>query len=178
MTYYDDLDVPPSADLDTIKRHYVKEAYANAFNKQAFENLAVAFLVVTSDQKKYDEFLAHKSSSYTIPSAILKRDAQLVFENAFNEVADIVEVPVNKDGTPKSNLYTVLGTVSGLTLGFIVGGPLGAAAGAVIGGGSGHVRDVHGMSTYEAFMKMEESKRQEIMNRVVFAGTVAAKVIL
>ncbi|KAI9348704.1 hypothetical protein BDR26DRAFT_853740 [Obelidium mucronatum] len=178
MTYYDDLNVSPSADLDTIKRHYVKEAYANAFNKEVFKNLAIAFQVVTSDQKKYDAFLSHTNSSYSIPSAILKKDPQLVFENAFNDVADIVEVPVNADGTPKSNFYTVVGTVSGIALGFIVGGPVGAAAGALLGGGSGHVRDIHGMSTYEAFMKMEESKRNEIMSKVVFAGTIASKVIL
>ncbi|KAJ3281584.1 hypothetical protein HDU79_010656 [Rhizoclosmatium sp. JEL0117] len=177
MTYYTDLGIDASANLETIKRHYVRTAYDNSFNKDLCKHLAIAFLVLTTDRSKYDAFLRQPSSTYTIPSNIQACDPQTVFEAAFNDVAQIVEVPVNKDGSKMSSLYTVLGTISGGMLGFIVGGPVGAVGLAVAGGAAGNMRDVHGKSAYEVFLDMEEEKRKEIMDRVVFAAGIVSRVL-
>ncbi|KAJ3065241.1 hypothetical protein HDU98_011382 [Podochytrium sp. JEL0797] len=177
MTYYSDFGIPASADEDTIRRHYVQTAYNNSFNVELFKQLAVAFLVLTTDRTKYDAFLASPSSSYTIPKRILDTDAQKVFEEAFNGSAEVVEIPVNEDGSSKSRVFEVVGAVSGAAFGFIFGGPIGAVGMAALGAYGGNVRDRTGLSTYDAFMQLPELQRREIVDRIVLGAGIAAKAI-
>ncbi|KAJ3283194.1 hypothetical protein HDU79_009276 [Rhizoclosmatium sp. JEL0117] len=174
MTHYDLLRVAPNADQETIKRQYVYEGY-EASDPEHFRLLTLAFLVVTNDQKKYDFslFKQKQQDPYIVPKDLLKQteDAKTmnkIYQSAFNDVVQLVEVAPEEDGSKKPNRkYTVIGTVGGAAVGFLVGGPIGAVAGAVVTGAVGRAKDVTPPPAYQVFEKLDDEKKREIIDRVI-----------
>jgi hypothetical protein len=62
-----------------------------------------------------------------------------------------------------SYFYQPIGLTAGIFLGFIILNVPGAVIGGYYGSRAGKVRDMKGVSVYEAFSRLEGAKRKEIL---------------
>ena len=81
----------------------------------------------------------------------------------FAEIFDDLLVPEVPNPT---YFWQPLGSVSGAVMGFIVFNIPGAVIGGYYGSRMGKVRDMKGVSVYEAFSRLSSQKRQEILTQI------------
>lgn len=88
------------------------------------------------------------------------------FGGVFEEM--LREEGLNEDGTPAAqdstrSLWSVLGGLSGATLGFIVANVPGMVAGAVAGNRLGSIRDRKGQSVYQVFQELPQGDKARVL---------------
>jgi hypothetical protein len=62
------------------------------------------------------------------------------------------------------SLWSLLGGLSGATIGFIVGNVPGLLAGAVAGNRLGAIRDKKGQSVYQVFQELPQADKAKVLN--------------
>jgi DnaJ-class molecular chaperone len=133
--------------LRQLKNHPDRNS-SPAATKQ-FQEIANAYHVLSDTEKR---------QKYDTENAIAfdPVDPIKVFAEIFNDLM-IPEVP------NPSYWYQPLGTAAGAMFGFIVLNVPGAFIGGYYGNRAGKVRDMKGVSVYEAFSKLSTEKRNEIL---------------
>ncbi|KAI5779498.1 dnaJ chaperone-like protein [Geopyxis carbonaria] len=174
MYYYAALGVSSSATVTQIRDAYKRAALkthpdrvshddpTRATRTKKFQQVNDAYYVL-SDPKRRQEYDATRSYGRSS-----KRDPQWQddqFADVFEEMMQ--EEGLNDDGTPATgtrSLWSLLGGVSGATIGFIVGNVPGMLAGAVAGNRLGAVRDKKGKSVYEAFQELPQNDKAKLLS--------------
>ncbi|KAH6602414.1 hypothetical protein BASA61_001126 [Batrachochytrium salamandrivorans] len=145
-TFYDILGVNQTSSTDEIRQGYIRESLKFHPDKNPDGD---------SDEKRraaYDESLLNPNSFFH-KDAI---DPFATFGNVFDELL-VPEVP-----NPMC-FWQPVGSVAGGLLGFIVLNIPGAVVGCYYGNRMGKIRDMKGMSVYEAFTKLSSDKRRDIL---------------
>ncbi|ORY46140.1 hypothetical protein BCR33DRAFT_849733 [Rhizoclosmatium globosum] len=169
LTAYDVLHVSEYATCDDIERKYVELGYSNSLDKEKFRQLAIAFLVLTTDRNEYDVSLRNTSmtSEYQVPTCIWNCNPDEVYEAVFNRLAVTVEDSFKDSSeSEKSPFNAIIGSISGGVFGFMVAGPVGAVGFAIAGAAAGNVRDTHGKNCYEVFKSMKKEDQQKIIQGI------------
>jgi curved DNA-binding protein CbpA len=100
-----------------------------------------------------------------------------VFEEMMQEEGLGEETPENPGlTTPTKRFWSILGSISGGTIGFIVANIPGAMAGAVAGNRLGAVRDARGKSVYEVFQELPQSDKARFLSELatkIFATAIS-----
>lgn len=90
----------------------------------------------------------------------------------------------NQDGEPLADdhnkptkrFWTIVGGVSGASLGFIMGNVVGAMVGATAGSKLGAVRDAKGKSVFEVFQSLDQNHKARILSELaakLFSGAIS-----
>lgn len=80
-------------------------------------------------------------------------------------------------GRPTGKFWSVLGGLSGGTMGFIVANFPGMIAGAVAGNRLGSIRDARGKSVYAVFQELDQGDKARLLSQLaakVFAHAVGS----
>ncbi|RDL36818.1 DnaJ-domain-containing protein [Venustampulla echinocandica] len=102
------------------------------------------------------------------------------FEN--EQFGDVFEEMLREEGMaedggrPTGLFWSVLGGLSGGTMGFIVANFPGMLAGAVAGNRLGAIRDAKGKSVYEVFQQLDQGAKMQLLSRLaakVFSHAVS-----
>jgi hypothetical protein len=107
---------------------------------------------------------SQSSSARPPPSDTDWQDAQFgdVFEEMMNEAGlNEDEQPNAQEGT--GSVWSLLGGISGATIGFIVGNVPGMVAGAVAGNRLGAIRDKKGQSVYQVFRELPQDDKAKVL---------------
>jgi len=105
-----------------------------------------------------------------------EEDANAQFGDAFEEMLREEGMAEGPQATPTNRFWSLLGGLSGGTLGFIVGNFPGAVAGAVAGNRLGAIRDTKGKSVYAVFQELPQSDRAKLLSDLavkVFAHVIS-----
>jgi hypothetical protein len=95
-----------------------------------------------------------------------------VFEEMLRE-----EGMAENGGRPTGKFWSVLGGLSGGTMGFIVANFPGMIAGAVAGNRLGSIRDARGKSVYAVFQELDQGDKARLLSQLaakVFAHAVGS----
>ncbi|KAK0731030.1 hypothetical protein B0H67DRAFT_563595 [Lasiosphaeris hirsuta] len=88
------------------------------------------------------------------------------FADVFEEMLREEGMAEPTTGSPTGKFWSVLGGISGGTLGFIVANVPGLLAGAVAGNRLGAVRDAKGKSVYAVFQELPQSDRARLLSQL------------
>jgi hypothetical protein len=105
-----------------------------------------------------------------------KEDANAQFGDAFEEMLREEGMAEGPQATPTNRFWSILGGLSGGTIGFIVANFPGAVAGAVAGNRLGSIRDTKGKSVYSVFQELPQADRAKLLSDLamkVFAHVVS-----
>jgi hypothetical protein len=156
MNYYELLGVSTNATETEIRNGYIRESLKTHPDRnpspeatKQFQAIANAYYVLSDadKRKQYDE--EHDIEFEPV-------DPIKVFAEIFNDLM-IPEVP------NPSYWYQPLGMTAGAMIGFICLNVPGAFIGGYYGNRAGKVRDMKGVSVYEAFTKLSTEKRNEVL---------------
>ncbi|KAJ3096726.1 hypothetical protein HDU97_005617 [Phlyctochytrium planicorne] len=162
--YYATLNVDETATDDQIRQAYIKESLRwhpdrnsdpNATAK--FQEVAQAYYVLSDKDRRSSYDRARKADQKFTSDE--KVDPAQMFGNIFDELL-IPEVP-----NPVW-FWQPIGGAAGSVLGFIVFNIPGAVFGYWMGNKMGKVRDMKGVSVYEAFSKLGKEKKAEILSHL------------
>ncbi|KAJ3091158.1 hypothetical protein HK102_001514 [Quaeritorhiza haematococci] len=163
VDYYEILNVPETATDDEIRQAYIKESLKwhpdrnNAPEATArFQQVGQAYFTL-SDKDRRREYDAARRSHRKYGAENV--DPHSIFGGVFDELLQ-PQVP------NPSYFYQPLGGAGGAMLGFIIMNIPGAIAGYYFGSKMGRIRDFHGVSVYEAFSKLGQEKRAEILTHL------------
>ncbi|KAH6563103.1 hypothetical protein BASA50_004607 [Batrachochytrium salamandrivorans] len=160
-TFYDILGVNQTSSTDEIRQGYIRESLKfhpdknpDGDSSAKFQEIANAYYALSDEKRRaaYDESLLNPNSFFH-KDAI---DPFATFGNVFDELL-VPEVP-----NPMC-FWQPVGSVAGGLLGFIVLNIPGAVVGCYYGNRMGKIRDMKGMSVYEAFTKLSSDKRRDIL---------------
>ncbi|KAI9094928.1 DnaJ-domain-containing protein [Phlyctochytrium arcticum] len=162
VDYYATLSVSPDASEDTIRQAYIKESLRwhpdrNSAPEatQKFQDVAQAYFVLSDSQRRSEFDRARREHrKFGMDEKV---DAETVFGGVFDELLT-PEVP-----NPVW-FWEPIGGIAGFMMGFIVFNIPGALFGAYSGKKMGKVRDMKGVSVYEAFAKLEQPRKSEILS--------------
>ncbi|KAJ3304332.1 hypothetical protein HDV03_002947 [Kappamyces sp. JEL0829] len=155
--YYDVLGVKKNATEAEIRTAYIRESLKTHPDRNdapdatvQFQSVADAYYVLSDKERRtaYDSEMAFKFDEPVNPIT--------VFGEMFNDLM-VPEVP------NPSYFWQPIGTISGIMMGFIVLNVPGAVIGGYYGNRAGKIRDMKGVSVYEAYCKLSHEKRQEIL---------------
>ncbi|KAJ3192909.1 hypothetical protein HK101_005777 [Irineochytrium annulatum] len=166
-SYYELLGIQPTANDDQIRQAYIKESLRwhpdrntdpSATNK--FQEVAQAYYVLSDVERRnaYDRDL-RANLKYTGTDELASVNPSQVFGGVLDELL-IPEVP------NPAYFWEPIGAIAGIMLGFIVFNIPGAVAGYYMGDKMGKVRDMKGVSVYEAFCKLGKERRAEILSHM------------
>ncbi|KAI8844265.1 DnaJ domain-containing protein [Chytridium lagenaria] len=162
--YYNVLGVNETATEDQIRQAYIKESLrwhpdrnTDPAATAKFQEIAQAYYVL-SDKDRRDAYdrACKSDSKYKTDENV---DPQQMFGNVFDELL-VPEVP-----NPVW-FWQPIGGAAGTVLGFIVFNIPGAVFGYWMGSKMGKVRDMKGVSVYEAFAKLGKDKKAEILSHI------------
>ncbi|KAI8901067.1 DnaJ domain-containing protein [Globomyces pollinis-pini] len=157
-TYYEVLGVTPKATENEIRTGYIRESLQFHPDRnpapdatERFQEVANAYYVLSDKDRRaaYD-----LENTFSFDEKINPID---IFAEMFNDLM-VPEVP------NPSYFWQPIGSVAGVMLGFIVLNIPGAIAGGYYGNRAGKVRDMKGVSVYEAFSKLTDERRHEILD--------------
>ncbi|KAI9002392.1 DnaJ domain-containing protein [Gaertneriomyces semiglobifer] len=164
VDYYEVLGVKPDANDDTIRQAYIKESLRWHPDRNTspeatakFQEVAQAYFVLSDKDRRSSYNRARRDNRKFDTDE--KIDPTSVFGSVFDELL-IPEVP-----NPMW-FWEPIGGVAGFTLGFIVFNIPGALFGAWTGKKMGKVRDMKGVSVYEAFSKLGKDRKAEILSHL------------
>ncbi|KAI8807563.1 DnaJ-domain-containing protein [Cladochytrium replicatum] len=157
VDYYALLEITPKSTDDQIRQAYIKQSLKwhpdRSTSPEAtakFQQIAEAYYTLSDQERRSSYDRARRANEkYGGPDKI---DAVNVFSSVFDELL-IPEVP-----NPVW-FWQPVGSVAGFCLGFIVFNIPGAIFGAYTGSKMGKVRDMKGVSVYEAFSKLGQEKK-------------------
>lgn len=158
--YYEVLGVTSKATETEIRNGYIAQSLkyhpdknSDHSAKAKFQEVANAYYVLSGKDRrsKYDQ-----DNNIVIDQSV---NPITIFAELFNDLM-IPEVP------NPSYWYQPLGTAAGSMLGFIFLNIPGAVIGGYYGNRAGKVRDMKGTSVYEAYTKLSNEKRSEILNNI------------
>ncbi|KAJ3269365.1 hypothetical protein HDV01_001479 [Terramyces sp. JEL0728] len=158
--YYQVLGIPKNATEAQIREAYIRESLTYHPDRNSsedatvrFQEIANAYFVLSDKERRlqYDEENHFNFTSSVNPIQI--------FSEMFNDLM-VPEVP------NPSYFWQPIGSVAGVMLGFIVLNVPGAVIGGYYGNKAGKVRDMKGVSVYEAYTKLSHEKRHEIMGNL------------
>ncbi|KAJ3308079.1 hypothetical protein HDV04_001831 [Boothiomyces sp. JEL0838] len=158
--YYQVLGVPKNATEAQIREAYIRESLTYHPDRNSspdaterFQEIANAYFVLSDKERRlqYDE-----ENNFIFTSSV---NPIQIFSEMFNDLM-VPEVP------NPSYFWQPIGSIAGVMLGFIVLNVPGAVIGGYYGNKAGKVRDMKGVSVYEAYTKLSHEKRQEIMGNL------------
>lgn len=165
MNYYEILGVKTNATEAEIRTGYIRESLkwhpdrqqqqdsSTAASTAQFQKVADAYFVLSDKERR----VAYDSEQSFVFDAPVNPIA--IFGEIFNDLM-VPEVP------NPSYWWQPIGTVSGVMLGFIVLNVPGAIMGGYYGNRAGKVRDMKGVSVYDAYCKLSTERRQEILSNL------------
>lgn len=165
-SYYDILGVSAKATEDEIRTGYIRESLTyhpdrnpapEATEKCTWtltpvQEIANAYYVL-SDKDRRAAYDTETGVSVGTVNPIE------IFADMFNDLM-VPEVP------NPSYFWQPVGTIAGVCLGFIVLNIPGAVIGGYYGRSAGKVRDMKGVSVYDAYAKLSSERRAEIMGNL------------
>ncbi|KAJ3283395.1 hypothetical protein HDU76_008477 [Blyttiomyces sp. JEL0837] len=177
LDYYSVLGVQDNATEDQIRQAYIKESLKwhpdrnpdpNATLK--FQQIAQSYYVLSDQERResYDRARRANEKYGANATGTENVDPQTMFGNVFDELL-IPEVP-----NPVW-FWQPIGGVAGTMLGFIIFNIPGAFVGYWMGNKMGKIRDMKGVSVYEAFSKLGKEKKAEILSHLaqkMFHGSI------
>jgi curved DNA-binding protein CbpA len=153
--YYNLLGVTPGASDNEIRQGFIRESLKfhpdrnpNPDATHVFQEIATAYYVLSDKERR---------ALYDNEQAL---DVQVNPIQVFAQVFDDLLVPEVPNPV---YFYQPLGTAAGAMLGFIFLNIPGALIGGYYGNRMGKVRDMKGTSVYDAFAKMSQEKRTEVL---------------
>ncbi|RKP06826.1 DnaJ domain-containing protein [Thamnocephalis sphaerospora] len=123
---------------------------------ERYQQLADAYYILSDKERRKSYDRVRGGNRATKQWQLAKVDASSVFANVYE---DLLKPEMEKP----SMLWSVLGGISGATLGFIAANIPGALAGSVAGANLGRLRDIKGQSVYDTFMQLDDTHRQTII---------------
>ncbi|KAJ3051091.1 hypothetical protein HK097_007935 [Rhizophlyctis rosea] len=163
VDYYAYLGVSPSANESEIRQGYIKESLKwhpdrnpSAEATQRFQTIAQAYFVLSDKDRRatYDR-ARRDNAKFGSPDV----DPNYIFGNVFDDLLT-PEVP------NPIWWWQPIGSAAGFVLGFIIFNIPGALFGAWTGNRLGKVRDMKGISVYEAFSKLGRDRKAEILSHI------------
>ncbi|KAI9344226.1 DnaJ domain-containing protein [Zopfochytrium polystomum] len=153
-----------TATEDQIRQAYIRESLRwhpdrnpDPRATERFQMVAQAYYVLSDKERRAAYDRARKASGKYATDE--KVDPASVFGSVFDELL-IPEVP-----NPVW-FWQPIGGVAGTMLGFIILNIPGAVFGYYMGSKMGKVRDMKGVSVYEAFSKLTKEKKNEILSHL------------
>eukprot|EP00842_Homolaphlyctis_polyrhiza_P000648 jgi/Hompol1/1584/HPOL_004586-RA len=174
IDYYDVLGVRRTANDEEIRQAYIRESLKfhpdRNLSEDAlprFQQIATAYYTL-SDKDRRNSYNASLVANGGFSSDPV--DAFSIFGDTFNDLL-VPEVP------NPSYVWQPIGTLAGVALGFIVLNIPGAIMGGYLGNRAGKIRDIKGVSVYEAFCNLPQHKRGEILTSLatkLFSTAIAS----
>ncbi|KAJ3116873.1 hypothetical protein HDU96_008536 [Phlyctochytrium bullatum] len=171
--YYQVLGVTETSTDDQIRQAYIKESLKWHPDRNSsdtatarFQEVAQAYYVLSDKDRRAAYDRSRKAEQKYAGEETV--DPSQVFGSVFDELL-IPEVP-----NPVW-FWQPIGGAAGTVLGFIVFNIPGAVFGYWMGNKLGKVRDMKGVSVYEAFMKLGKERKAEILSHLakkMFASAV------
>ncbi|KAL7275487.1 hypothetical protein RUND412_001573 [Rhizina undulata] len=173
--YYATLGVSPSATQRQIREAYKRAALKSHPDRVAhndpsrpartlkFQQINDAYFTLSDPPRRRSYDATRSSTGGHAPT-------EEQFADVFEEM--MAEEGVDPASSTKTgNVWSLLGGLSGATIGFIVGNVPGLLAGAVAGNRLGAVRDAKGKSVYEVFQALPQADKAKLLSEL------AAKVL-
>ncbi|KAJ3043769.1 hypothetical protein HDV00_004175 [Rhizophlyctis rosea] len=163
VDYYAYLGVPPTADEASIRQGYIKESLKWHPDRNTspeattrFQTIAQAYFVLSDKERKANYDRARRTNAkYGAPDV----DPGGIFGTVFDELL-VPEVP------NPIWFWQPIGGAAGFVLGFIIFNVPGALFGAWTGHRLGKIRDMKGVSVYDAFSKLGRDRKAEILSHI------------
>ncbi|KAJ3300168.1 hypothetical protein HK104_003778 [Borealophlyctis nickersoniae] len=163
VDYYAALGVATDATDEQIRQGYIKESLKWHPDRntapeatEKFQVVAQAYFVLSDRERRTEYDRARRSNTkYGSPDV----DPGSVFGNVFDEMLQ-PEVP------NPIWFWQPIGGAAGFILGFIIFNIPGAIFGMYSGSKMGKVRDMKGVSVYEAFAKLGRDRKAEILSHL------------
>ncbi|TPX69114.1 hypothetical protein SpCBS45565_g02692 [Spizellomyces sp. 'palustris'] len=162
--YYEALSIKPDANEEAVRQAYIKESLKWHPDRNPapeatakFQQIAQAYFVLSDKDRRsaYDR-ARREHKRFGMDENV---DASSVFGNVFDELL-VPEVP------NPIWFWEPVGGIAGFMMGFIVFNIPGAIFGAYTGKKMGKVRDMKGVSVYEAFAKLGKDRKAEILSHL------------
>ncbi|KAF8539646.1 DnaJ domain-containing protein [Trichophaea hybrida] len=180
IDYYAALGVSSTASTQQIRDAYKRAALKTHPDRVAhndptrpartkkFQQVNDAYYILSDPVRRrdYDATRTYARSSSTRPPPPDSdwQDAQFgeAFEEMMNEAGlNEEEEPTAQGGT--GSVWSLLGGISGATIGFIVANVPGMVAGAVAGNRLGAIRDRKGQSVYQVFQELPQDDKAKVL---------------
>ncbi|KAJ3175073.1 hypothetical protein HDU87_006470 [Geranomyces variabilis] len=162
VDYYELLGVKHDATEDAIRQAYIKQSLkfhpdrnTNADATKKFQEVAQAYFVLSDKDRRNAYDRSRKDKTRFAQDEHV--DPNSVFGSVFDELL-VPEVP-----NPVW-FWEPVGAAAGFVMGFIVFNIPGAMFGAWTGKKMGKVRDMKGVSTGEAFLRLSKDRKAEILS--------------
>ena len=159
-SHYEVLGVSQNATENEIRTGYIRESLTFHPDRnpdpeatERFQEIANAYFVLSDPDRRKEYDL---NQNLDLPQGV---NPLGLFGDMFNDLM-IPEVP------NPSYFWQPVGTVAGVMLGFICLNVPGAVMGGYYGNRAGKVRDMKGVSVYEAFSKLSQERRYEILGNL------------
>ncbi|ORX85992.1 DnaJ-domain-containing protein [Anaeromyces robustus] len=190
IDYYAILGVDPKATPEQIREAYIELAVKNhpdniyedaSYNEHAedqeyqrnvkkrFQQINQAYFILSDPQRRqiydsqYNEYCFAANSNFEVEHNVSakKSDPDKIFGNVFEEL-----FTPSPDIQKPHTFWKPLGGAAGIVLGFICMNMPGAVAGGIAGAKLGQIRDSKGCSVYDAFKKLDKSKKAQILSEI------------
>ncbi|KAA8900809.1 putative DnaJ chaperone [Sphaerosporella brunnea] len=171
--YYAALNISPSATPAQIRTAYKRVALkthpdrvshndpTRAARTRQFQLVNDAYYVL-SDPVRRADYDATRSFS---PHVDTNRQFGDIFEEMMREegLGEAEAAAAGEGAGGEGSVWSLLGGVSGATIGFIVGNVPGLLAGAVAGNRLGAIRDKKGKSVYQVFQELPQGDKAKVV---------------
>jgi curved DNA-binding protein CbpA len=129
-----------------------------------FQEVNDAYFVLSDPTRRADYDATRAYTSRAPPFSAESQFGDIFEEMMREEGLDEDEAPTAGAAQGTGSVWSLLGGLSGATIGFIVGNVPGLLAGAVAGNRLGAIRDKKGQSVYQVFQELPQADKAKVFN--------------